>query len=209
MAGVDLGELAFELEEARCARLDERERIDEPGDPERLGLVARVEAPDRVRDRLLAESVFVDQRLFGEPHERGPDAETLRELVVGADAEERLFLDRDKLVALVRDADVAAGGEVGRVDDRDGARGVIDGIVRPFDQLDVAAADLHRVLDDREAEVVELFDRAAKGSVDAVDVLVRPLSSNRRFLVVEVLENELGDGFVFGESLERHARRLP
>ena len=146
IAGNELRHFGRERDARRLAHVDERNLVDEVGQPLRLCLPVQVQAPDGVVERFAAHGHFRRERLFRQSHEGTAQLEVLCEVVTPVQSEHRLSDHAVFLVAFEADVDIGACVENALVDDGDLTQRVVHLIVRTFGQFDATCGDTYRTL---------------------------------------------------------------
>ncbi len=78
--GYELGKLGLKREGRGLCGIDRRYLVEQIGQPHEAGVILRVEAPDGVVDRLVADVDLFGQGLLGEVHEVAPMLKSLLNL---------------------------------------------------------------------------------------------------------------------------------
>ena len=126
--------------------MEERQLVEDIGEPLAFLLPVHVKAPDGVVQRLVTHVDLGSQGLFGEVHQRTAQQEVLAEVVFPVHAEHRLAFLAVVGVAFERYAHVGAGVDDTLVEDRHRSATVVDTVVAALGEGDAAGRDHHRSL---------------------------------------------------------------
>ena len=141
-----LGELSREGDVRGLLHVEEGYLVEYRGKPLRVLFPVHVQAPDGVPQRFLAHTYLRDKGLFGEMHQRTPQLEVLREVVLPVQAYHRLALHAVVGVRLQRHVHVGAGVDDALVQDGHLACGIVHRVVAAFLQRHASCRHHYRPL---------------------------------------------------------------
>ena len=142
----ELGKLARQLYLRRLRHVQQRYLVQYVGQPLRLLLPTKVQAPQGIVQRLLAHRHLCGQCLLRQMHQRTTEDEVLGEVVFPVDAVHRLALHTVVGIRLQRDIDVRACIDNALVDDGHLAGIVVYRVVGAFLQRDATSRHHYRAL---------------------------------------------------------------
>ena len=142
----ELGKLAGETDLRGGGHVDERDFVNEVGEPLAFLLPREVDAPKGVLQRFLAHVHLGGERLFVEEHEGAAQREVLAHVVLQVEAHERLALHAVVVVAFEVHTHVGARVDDALVDDGHHAHGIVHRVVLVFHQRHAACRHCHGAL---------------------------------------------------------------
>ena len=146
LTGNEVGKLARERDARRLCAMQQRQAVEQVGEPLRLFVPVDVDAPQGVVQGLIAHDHLGSERLLGEVLEGSAQLQVLREVVFPVDAHHGLALLGIVGVALERGTDGCVGIEDALVENGHLAGRVVHGVVAALGELHATGGDHHRAL---------------------------------------------------------------